>query len=61
MFLEPRGLYADTLQKIPYSQEIIRYSDKWEPEYLTPTRFETDLVIYVEYDKIATQDDYDNF
>lgn len=45
-FLEPEGLYADTLQKIPYSQEIIRYSDEWEPEYLTPTRFETDLVIY---------------
>lgn len=46
--LNSRGLYADTLQKIPYSQEIISYSESWEPEYLKPTRFETDLVIYEE-------------
>lgn len=45
-FLKPYGLYANTLQKIPYSQEIIGYSENWEPEYMNPARFETDLVIY---------------
>ncbi len=45
-FLKPKGLYVDNLQKIPYSQEIIGYSESWEPEYMEPTKFETDMVIY---------------
>ena len=45
-FCEAESLNADTLRKIPYSQEIIKYSDDWEPEYYPPKRFETDLVIY---------------
>ena len=45
-YLEPYKLHADVLRKIPYSQEIIGYSQDWEPEYMEPTRFETDLVIY---------------
>jgi hypothetical protein len=45
-FCKAESLNADTLRKIPYSQEIIKYSDDWEPEYYPPTRFETDLVIY---------------
>lgn len=50
-FLKPYNLFADTLQKIPYSQEIIGYTDDWEPEYMEPTRFETDLVIYEKNDE----------
>ena len=50
-FLKSNDLYADTLQRIPYSQEIIGYSIDWEPEYLEPTRFETDLVIYEKNDE----------
>ena len=46
VFLEPYKLYADVFRKIPYSQEIMGYSQDWEPEYMEPTRFETDLVIY---------------
>ena len=48
-FLEDNVLYADTLMKIPYAQEINEYyedSDEWEPKSETPTKFETDLVIY---------------
>lgn len=45
-FCETKSLNVDTLRKIPYSQEIIKYSEDWEPIYYTPTRFETDLVIY---------------
>ena len=44
--LKKSGLYADTLQKMPYSQEIVGYSEDWKPNYMEPTRFETDLVIY---------------
>lgn len=46
VFLKKNNLYAKTLQDIPYSQEIIDYSDNWEPEYLCPSCFETDLVIF---------------
>ena len=48
--LKKDSLFADTLQKIPYSQEIIGYSGEWEPEYMAPTRFETDLVVYEKAD-----------
>lgn len=51
LFLKPQKLYADTLQRIPYSQEIIGYTDAWDPEYMEPTRFETDLVIYEKKDE----------
>ena len=44
--LKHNGLFAKPLQSIPYSQEIISYSYDWEPEYLLPMKFETDLVIY---------------
>ena len=44
--LEKNNLKAKTLQKIPYSQEIGCYSEEWAPEYVEPTSFETDLVIY---------------
>ena len=45
-FLKKNALFADTLQRIPYSQEIIGYSEEWEPEYLAPIKFETDLMIF---------------
>ncbi len=45
-FLGSYKLHADVLRKIPYSQEIIGYSQEWKHEYMEPTRFETDLVIY---------------
>ncbi len=44
--LSKHSLFADTLQKIPYSQEIVDYSEDWKPKYIEPTRFETDMVIY---------------
>ncbi len=44
--LKERSLECESLQKIPYSQEIVKYSDKWEPEFENPICFETDLVIY---------------
>ena len=50
LFLKPHDLYADTLQRIPYSQEITGYTGDWEPVYMEPTRFETDLVIYEKND-----------
>jgi len=50
-FLKPHGLFVDTLRKIPYSQEIIGYSEEWEPEYMEPIRFETDMVIYEKVDE----------
>lgn len=40
------GLYVDVLKKIPYSQEILDYDENWNPNYMEPTRFETDLIIY---------------
>ena len=46
VFLESHKLYADTLVKVPYSQEISGYSISWEPEYMAPSLFETDLLIY---------------
>lgn len=49
-FLSKKSLYADTLKKIPYSQEIMHYTEDWKPEYPDPTRFETDLVIYEKKD-----------
>lgn len=49
-YLRSNGLDADILQKIPYSQEIGCYTEKWEPKYLSPTMFETDLVIYEKTD-----------
>lgn len=52
-YFEPYKLYADTLVKVPYSQEINCYTDSWEPEYMEPTCFETDLLIYeIKNDKI---------
>ena len=48
--LEKYSLYADTLQKIPYSQEILGYSEGWKPEYMDPSCFETDMVIYEKYE-----------
>ena len=48
-FLSGLSLFADTFQKIPYSQEIDYYTpngDKWTPNRMDPTVFETDLVIY---------------
>ena len=47
-YLSKYELYADTLHKVPYSQEIEYYSEgkEWEPHYMDPTEFETDLVIY---------------
>lgn len=49
-FLKPYGLCVDTLRRIPYSQEITGYSEEWEPEYMDPTRFETDMVIFEKED-----------
>ncbi len=46
IFLQGHNLYADTLCKVPYSQEIEYYSEKWEPSYMEPTEFETDLIVY---------------
>ena len=43
-------LYCDTLVKVPYSQEISGYDKSWNPDYLEPTRFETDLLIYEKKD-----------
>ena len=45
-FLKGHSLWTDTLQKIPYSQEIAYYTEEWAPQYLNPTEFETDMVIY---------------
>ena len=44
--LSTKSLNADTLVKIPYSQEITEYSYEWKPECFEPTRFETDLIIF---------------
>ena len=44
--LKRHSLHADTLQKIPYLQEIAGYNEEWKPEYATPSSFETDLVVY---------------
>lgn len=44
--LKKYGLYARTLIKIPYSQEILSYDDGWNPNYMETTKFETDLIIY---------------
>ena len=44
--LNDKELYVDVLKKIPYSQEILNYDEKWNPNYMEPTRFETDLIIY---------------
>ncbi len=44
------GLSADTLIKVPYSQEILQYDSEWNPEYMEPTKFETDLVIFEKND-----------
>ncbi len=49
-FLKKNSLFAKTLQDIPYSQEIVDYSEDWVPEYFSPTSFETDLVIYEKED-----------
>lgn len=46
MELSNNDLGVETLVKIPYSQEIVEYSYEWKPEYLEPTRFETDLVVF---------------
>ena len=52
--LPEKKLYAETLQKVPYLQEIDWYTDEWEPEYRVPAKFETDLLIYEkENDKIV--------
>ncbi len=50
LFLDEKLLFASTLKKIPYSQEIVGYTDEWKPEYMDPTRFETDLVVYEKQD-----------
>lgn len=44
--LKEDKLYVDVLKKIPYSQEILNYDEEWNPNYMEPTRFETDLVVY---------------
>lgn len=44
--LNDKELYVDVLKKIPYSQEILNYDEEWNPNYMEPTRFETDLIIY---------------
>ena len=44
--LKESSLYCNTLIKMPYSQEISGYDENWNPEYLDPTRFETDLLVY---------------
>lgn len=46
LFLASYKLFADTLVKVPYSQEINGYTESWKPEYLEPSLFETDLLIY---------------
>ncbi len=50
-FLERTKLQAKCFQKLPYSQEVISYSDAWEPEYEKPSRFETDLIIFEKQDE----------
>ena len=44
--LQNCGLCVDTLKKVPYLQEIVGYSENWKPEYMEPSCFETDLVVY---------------
>lgn len=44
--LQDSCMSVETLRKIPYSQEIQHYSDLWEPHYMIPTEFETDMVVY---------------
>ena len=51
--LKSRKLFVETLRNIPYSQEILGYkkcNDEKEciADYLEPTSFETDLVVYEE-------------
>ena len=48
--LQTNTLEAKTFAKIPYSQEIVKYSSEWKPEEYEPTRFETDLTIYEKVD-----------
>ncbi len=52
-FLKKHSLEANTLQKIPYAQEINCYKEDWnlDPEDMTTTAFETDLVIYERNDE----------
>ena len=52
--LIPYNLHAETLRRIPYSQEIISYSTDWKPEYVEPIRFETDMVIFEKTDSKIT-------
>ena len=33
-FLSKKNLYADVRKRIPYSQEIEGYYEKWEPKYM---------------------------
>ena len=39
-------LEVETLRRIPYSQEIESYAGDWQPNYMNPMRFETDMVVY---------------
>lgn len=44
--IKDNNLNCDVLMKIPYSQEISSYDLNWKPNYIDPTRFETDLIVY---------------
>ena len=39
-------LEVETLRRIPYSQEIESYAGDWQPNYMNPMRFETDMVVF---------------
>lgn len=43
---ELRDLFVESLRRIPYSQEIESYSEGWQPNYMNPMRFETDMVVF---------------
>jgi len=50
---ELRDLFVESLRRIPYSQEIESYSEDWQPNYLNPMRFETDMVVYEKVDGVV--------
>ena len=47
------GLSVESLRRIPYSQEIESYSEDWQPNYMNPMRFETDMVVFENVDGIV--------
>ena len=50
---ELHDIFVESLRRIPYSQEIESYSEDWQPNYLNPMRFETDMVVYEKVDGVV--------